>query len=116
MDFQLIIFILVAAVLGAIMGYNYKPKTATATIKEAVNEASSSKSREMISKLFDEYEERILRGTAQEAVSIALNLGMVVKEFMNLEDQTNKMDKSINKIVENSKFKFENGKQIDTLC
>jgi len=45
MDFQLIIFILVAAVLGAIMGYNYKPKSTTATIKEAVNEAFSDKSR-----------------------------------------------------------------------
>ena len=107
MDFQLIIFILVAAILGAIMGYNYKPKTATATIKEAVNEASSDKSRQMISKLFDEYEQRILKGTAQEAVSTVLNLGMVVKELMLLEQQTNKMDNMLVKIEENSKFKYE---------
>ena len=107
MDFQLIIFILIAAILGAIMGYNYKPKSTTATIKEAVNEASSDKSRQMISKLFDEYEQRILKGTAQEAVSTVLNLGMVVKELMLLEQQTNKMDNMLVKIEENSKFKYE---------
>lgn len=107
MDLQLIVFILVAAILGAIAGYNYKPKSTTVTIKEAVNEASSDKSRQMISKLFDEYEQRILKGTAQEAVSTVLNLGMVVKELMLLEQQTNKMDNMLVKIEENSKFKYE---------